>query len=223
MPLYFVSSISEVPTIRASYTLLDGDIVLQQSLDIKKQLRSYITEQAVSMALVMGKSHQQKLALLELGFSHCLELPVATEVIIKTIENSLKSRSATTTLLREKTTNYNTRAQLTYLHDKQGRYFLTNHTKSIYLSPNEQKVLEYLLGREGFASKNELSYAGWHHFEARTNTITVTIKKLRKKLLLLGLPYTIRTLYGYGYSLQKRGLIEFTETNTTCYDALASP
>ncbi|PIY18298.1 hypothetical protein CO112_02455 [Candidatus Dojkabacteria bacterium CG_4_9_14_3_um_filter_150_Dojkabacteria_WS6_41_13] len=223
MPLYFVASISEVPLIQASYTLLDGEIVLQQPLEIKKQLCAYIAEQSVSMALIMGKSHQQKLALLELGFSHCLELPVATEVIIRTIENSLKPHRTTHLQLREKATNYNTNAQLSYLHDKHGRYFLTNHTKSIYLSINEQKVLEYLLQREGFASKNELSYAGWHNFDTRANTITVTVKKLRKKLFTLRLPYTIRTLYGYGYSLKKSGMIDSIDANTTYYDALVSP
>lgn len=205
LPLYFVASLEEVPTVEASFSLLDGDTVLKQPLELKKKIMSYLSTQTTSLALTLDRSHKQKIALLEMGFHHCLEIPTATEVIIKTIENNVKnSKSTTPQILRESSAEYNSSPSFAYFHDKVGRHFLVNRTKSVYVSINEQRILEYFSRREGFVSKNELSYAGWKHFDIRPNTVTVTIKKLRFKIDSVGLPYSIRCLYGYGYILEKK-------------------
>jgi len=214
MPLAFVPRLQEVTNVQASYTLVDGEEALRATLAEKQRLHGYLRAQRVSVALVLNRSYKQKLDLLELGFSHCLDLPIATEVIIRTIENGIKSTSIAPQKLqlRDRADNYSAESKLAYLYDKQGRAFLTNHTKSIYLSMQEQRILEYLLTRDGYASKNELSYAGWHHFEIRGNTITVTIKKLRKKISQLSLPFSIQSLYGYGYALRRSTAEEIFRT-----------
>lgn len=206
LPLFFVASLSEVPTITASFSILDGDTVLKQPFEIKKKLMAYMSTQTTSIALTLDRSYKQKIALLELGFHHCIEIPTATEVIIRTIENSVSvSKTSATQLLKEQTVGYQASNSFAYFYDKTGKHFLVNRTKSIYVSVNEQRILEYFLRREGFISKNELAYAGWKHFDVRPNTVTVTIKKLRRKIESVGLPYTIRCLYGYGYILEKTG------------------
>jgi DNA-binding response OmpR family regulator len=206
LPLAFVSKFQELPNVQATYTLVDGAEALHTAMADKQRLQGYLRAQRVSVALVLNKSYQQKLALLELGFTHCLELPIATELIIRTIENGVLATSyssPTKTQLRDRGDNYQADSKLHYLFDKYGRAFLTNYTKSIYINLQEQRILDYLLNRTGYASRNELSYAGWKHFEARSNTITVTIRKLKGKLHKLSLPYSIHSLYGYGYTLRR--------------------
>lgn len=204
LPLLFVESITELPTVEATYSILDGERVLNESLDTKQRLTTYLQSQSTSIALLLDKNYRQKIALLELGFKFCLEIPTATEVIIKTLENNLQTYKTITNrqFFRDSDITYDSSNQLSYVHDKQGNHFLINRTKSVYLSIFEQRILEYFLRRKGFVSKNELSYAGWKHFDVRPNTVTVTIKKLRKKIADVGLPYSIRCLYGYGYTLE---------------------
>lgn len=206
-PLHFVDKLHDIPNSEANFTLLDGDSVRKQDINFKKELRTFLEKQNTSIALTMERNHKAKLELLEIGFHHCLEIPIATEVIIKTIENNVKRSSAPTKVLRESMVEYQTNTTFSYLYDNTGRPFLLNKTKSIYLSAAEQGVLEYLVRRKGFASNKELAYAGWKNFEIRPNTITVTIKKLRQKINKLSLPYKIRTLYGYGYILEQPNFI----------------
>lgn len=223
LPLAFVSKFHELSNVQANYTLVDGEEALRTALPDKQRLQGYLRAQRVSVALVLSKSYQQKLALLELGFTHCLELPIATELIIRTIENGITSTASTSsrTQLHDRADNYHSESKFHYLFDKRGRAFLTNYTKSVYINLQEQRILDYLLNRTGYASRNELSYVGWKHFEVRGNTISVTVKKLREKLRLLSLPYAIRALYGYGYTL-RRDIDDFTIT-TASGEALALP
>lgn len=204
LPLYLVNNLAEVTSITATYSLLDGDSIRKQSPSFKQELTSYLKTQATSIALTMERNHSTKLELLELGFHYCIEIPTATELIIKTLENNIQTTAPTHKLLREPVAEYQTNSAFSYIHDSTGRQFLVNKTKSIYLNQNEHGILEYLLRRKGFASANELAYAGWKHFNIRPNTITVTVKKLRSKLQQIALPYTIRTLYGYGYTIESK-------------------
>jgi len=211
LPLAFVAGAQELPSVEASFSIVEGEQITRLNFSEKQALQGYVRAQRISVALVISKSFQQKLTLLDLGFTHCIDIPVATEVIIKTIENGVRKSSehlsSTKTILRDTTANYGAETKLTYLHDRQGRTFLTNQTRSAYLSLHEQRILEYLLQRAGYASKNELAYAGWKHFEIRANTIAATIKKLRQKLATLGFTLTINSLYGYGYSIRNAGTI----------------
>lgn len=202
LPLYLVASLEEVTDVGASYTLLDGDQVLLQNAMYQQKLHSFLETQQTSVALIMDKSYKRKLELLEIGFHHCIEVPVATEVVIKTIENCV-GKSVKPSLLKDQSISYQANTSLSYVHDKYGQYFLLNKRRSIFLNPNEQSVLEYLIKRKGFATRNELAYAGWKTFTIRPNTVTVTIKKLRAKIKHISLPYNIRNLYGFGYIIEK--------------------
>lgn len=182
------------------FCIIEGDYLLQQSAPIQQRLRPYFLEKQFSLALHYTKDFKQKLTLLEFGVQVCIDLPCSTEVVLKTIENNVATlKLAKNTPAKEQAQQTN----FTYLHDSTGHYFLTNRTKSIYMNSIEQRLLEYLMRRKGFVSKNELSYAGWKHFEMKPNTVTVTIKKMRAKLRAVGLPYRIRSLYGYGYTLER--------------------
>lgn len=195
-----LQSIEEMLQEQSPFCIIEGDHLLQQPAIIQQKLRPYFLEKKFSLALHYSKDYKQKLNLLEFGVQVCIDLPCSTEVVLKTIENNIvalkPAKPSPAHLEPEAPTTF------TYLHDGIGRYFLTNKTKSIYMNIIEQRLLEYLKRRKGFVSKNELSYAGWKHFEMKPNTVTVTIKKMRAKLRAIKLPYRIRSLYGYGYMLE---------------------
>ncbi|MCC7304085.1 winged helix-turn-helix domain-containing protein [bacterium] len=203
LPLHFVERVRDIPHAQSNFVLLDGAAVIKQDVGFKQQLTTFLETQNTSIALMLERNHKTKLELLEIGFHLCLEIPIATEVIIKTLENNMKKSKTAPKMLRESMVEYQTGDAFSYVYDNIGRSFLLNKTKSTYLSTNEQGILEYLVRRKGFASNKELAYAGWKNFDVRPNTITVAVKKLRYKISKLSLPYKIRTLYGYGYILEQ--------------------
>ncbi len=205
LPICFVNTINDIPSISAEYSILEGSTILSQPIAIKQKIQAYLNTQAVSIALTMDRNHKSRIELLELGFHYCVEIPIATEIIIKTIENNTRKVQKTTThFLNDSVATYNAGRTFSYIHDTSGRQFLTNRTKSVYVTTPESRILNYLADRSGFASNNELAYAGWKHFSIKQNTITVAIKNIRSKLEKISLPYKIRSLYGYGYTLEKR-------------------
>lgn len=200
LPLKYVPVFDEILANPTAYFLTDADTFLPRH--DTETVQSFFLNGTIGIALLSSHDYKKKITLLDLGFSHCLELPTATEVIIKTIENAVRLREPT--VLRDSSNiEYgNPQIQFQYLFDRQGNTFLQHGSKAVFLSKIEKEVLEYLQKRKGFSALNELAYAGWKTFDIKPNTVTVTIKKIRQKLTAAKLGYTIRNLYGYGYILE---------------------
>ncbi|WKZ23768.1 MAG: helix-turn-helix domain-containing protein [Candidatus Dojkabacteria bacterium] len=194
-----VPSLSEFEETQANFSIIDATQVTKKTSSDLQKLQAQLFRQHTSIALTIDRNYQQKLDLLDLGFSHCFELPVPTSVIIKTIEIQAKKAPQ----MHDTSISYTSGEQFTYLHAPHDKLFLVNKNKTVTITAIEKRLLEYLSQRQGFASIGELSYIGWKHFGIKPNTVTVTIKKLRLKLQTVGIPKTIRNLYGYGYSLTK--------------------
>jgi DNA-binding response OmpR family regulator len=199
LPLKHVISIDAYFAETASYSILDDYALNELEKYDAKLLSAHIQKLAVSIAFVSNKNFRTKSHYLDIGFTHVFDVPIATELIIKSLDNALTKHRTTTILYQNQNTS--PLSSFHYLHDGDGAHYLVTGKKACYLSTCEKGILEYLQRRKGFATKQELAYAGWRHFNVKHNTVTVTVKKLRKKLIENNLPYRIKNLYGFGYRL----------------------
>lgn len=201
LSLHTCKTLQEFSECTAQYALLDGADVLGKGQSFCEELRSALGAQRVNIALTIRRDFQSKLELLDLGFSYCLDLPVATQVVIRSIENSVTQNEP---LVSDSKILYGIQHDLFhYFTNTDGALFLSHGSRSVYLAKREKELLDYLYRRREFASRGELAYAGWKSFAVKHNTVIVTIKNLRRKLHYLKLPYSIRNLYGFGYKLEK--------------------
>jgi len=201
LPLKVVTSYEEFLTTDADYSILDGEELLKRIKTDKKQLVETLSKVQLNLALTTSKEYRAKLNLLDLGVDYCMDMPIATDIVVKTIENAINKSS--TRGLKDEEVPYLPQTSFSYMQNEQGICFLSNGTKTEYLSKPERLVLDYLERRDGYASHGEIAYAGWDSFNVRRNTLTATIKKLRQKMIHLKLPYAIKNLYGYGYKLEQ--------------------
>lgn len=181
-----------------SYVILEDSIVWKHLESRASEVHKLLSHCITSMVLVLDKQYKKKLQLLDMGFTHCLDIPIATEVITKTVINTLAKHS-----IKSDRGRYEVSGPLSinYLHDSQGNTYLVQNKRSLYLTAPESGILEYLQRRKGYASRQELAYAGWKHFDVKPNTIIVAIKNLKRKIASAKLPYTITNLYGFGYMI----------------------
>ena len=84
------------------------------------------------------------------------------------------------------------------------RQILTRMDKIVNLSPREMDLLLFLVGHQGKAfSQDELYHKVWGNDFGDMSTVSVHIRRLRKKLGEdSSNPEYIRTRYGYGYYFQ---------------------
>lgn len=200
LPLYVAKSSNDYYTHTASYTLIDSYTAAELEKRDAAQFNQLLEKCSTSVVLVTDHNFKARSHYLDLGFTHILELPIATELVVKTIENNVKKFAT----VQQSSVTYEQQhySPFTYLRDGTGSSYLISGKKACYLTTAEKGILEYLQKRNGYATKQELAYAGWKHFEIKHNTITVTIKKIRKKLHESNMPYKIKSLYGYGYLLE---------------------
>lgn len=197
LPLSFATPQAVATEPHFTYILTDESL----PREVLSSLSSIFANKAIGIALFSTKDFKKKLMFLELGFHHCIELPTATEIIVRTIANSVKKPGSS--MLSEPHEQYGTeRTPFSFLQDYRGNYFLSHGGRAYSISRQEYNVLEYLSRRQGVASRNELAYAGWKTFAIKQNTVTVTVKKLRQKFTELQIPCKIRNLYGFGYTLE---------------------
>jgi DNA-binding response OmpR family regulator len=185
-------------TTTAQFVLVDYHTISGHLIAEKNSLENLLNSTPFSLVLLNEKNFKIKVQLLDLGFTSCVDLPTATEVIVKLIRNNVKK------IVLPPQTSYkqSTYTPFSYLQDSTGKMYLVSGKKAHYLTICERNILEYLQKRNGFATKQELAYAGWHSFDVKPNTVTVLIKKLRLKIHLTKLPYVIKSLYGFGYKLE---------------------
>lgn len=201
LPLTVYKTFNEFKSRKSDYTLLDGDDILSRAESVQEEIKDILSRNNTNIALTTKKDFRRKIKLLDMGFSYCLELPIATQVVIKSIENTVKSKG---NQVRDNITSYGINRGFNYLINNDGRIFLSHRHRSVYLSTIEKSILDYLYNRSEFASRGELAYAGWKRFNVKPNTIIVTIKHLRRKLEYLRLPHRINNLYGFGYKLENK-------------------
>ena len=79
--------------------------------------------------------------------------------------------------------------------------------EEVELSPTEYRLLHYLMLNAGrVVSKNQILERVWDYdFDGDGRVVEVYISYLRKKLEREGEPAVIRTVRGFGYSLEARG------------------
>jgi len=184
----------------AQFTLVDYFSLEKHLHNSGEKLTEFLKNTPFSIVLLQEKNFKTKVQLLDFGFSACIDLPTATDVIVKIIRNNvLKTTLSNLYLQSVKSESY---SPFTYLQDSSGKSYIVSGKKAHYLTLCERNILEYLQKRNGFASKQELAYAGWHSFDIKPNTVTVLIKKLRKKMHFSKIPYNIKSLYGFGYKLE---------------------
>jgi DNA-binding response OmpR family regulator len=204
LPLRVAQTTEDYLSQTTNYTIIDGYAASELDKFNQQQFSLFLEKCTTSVVLVTDHNFKVRSRYLDLGFTHILELPIATELVVKTIENTVKKfagmQHASFTYQQE---HY---SPFTYLHDGNGSSYLVSGKKACYLTTAEKGILEYLQKRNGYATKQELAYAGWKHFEVKHNTITVAIKKIRRKLIENRLPYHIKSLYGYGYLLEAQRL-----------------
>ncbi len=203
MPVTNCHSLSSLTTKPPSFILAEAhEIKNNLSYTQKEQIRQLLQESSIGIAFCISKDYKLKVELLDIGFSQCIELPAATEVIIKTIENSVKKVPALANQLREPGAVYCANKTFDYLYDNAGHPFLMKGTRAIHLNQIEKRLLDYFGLHSGILALSELAFAGWRTFSIKNNTVVCTIKRLRKKIAEAKLPYTIRSIYGYGYMLE---------------------
>jgi DNA-binding response OmpR family regulator len=191
------------------FTFVDYFSLEKHLKNSTEKITEFLKNTPFSIVLLQEKNFKIKVQLLDFGFSACIDLPTATDVIVKIIRNNvLKTSQSNLYLQTIKPESY---SPFTYLQDSSGKSYLVSGKKAHFLTLCEKNILEYLQKRNGFASKQELAYAGWHSFDIKPNTVTVLIKKLRKKINFSNIPYRINSLYGFGYKL------ESTLTHLRCY------
>ena len=77
--------------------------------------------------------------------------------------------------------------------------------KIVSLSPNEMKMLLFLMHNEGKAlSRDELLNQIWgYNDEVETRVTDETLRRIRKKLLQAGSTVSVSTIWGFGYKLKE--------------------
>ena len=177
--------------------LLDWMLPQTSGIEICRQIKRAKTTKDVTIIMLTARGEEEdKVRGLDTGADDYIVKPYSIKELLARVRSGLRRKS-----------NGNGAGVLIYDHLKMDmvRHAVSVGQKNIALGPLEFKLLRVLLEAPGRVfSRNQLLERVWaNNLEVETRTVDVHIGRLRKQLCTGSQQKYIRTVRGFGYSLDK--------------------
>jgi len=152
------------------------------------------------------KSFKELLQLFSQGALQYYPQPIAADVLCLSLKNFMQilyaKEDVEQKILASPLIPYgemNEKYEINLLPITESQWLVKHKRQTAIISQIEKRILEYLFFAKKIATHHEIAYAGWNNLDIRNNTITATIRNLKKTLATINAPCSIKNVYSYGY------------------------